>query len=242
MRSPIETFPISLTRLGGSQGELGLRAPSLRPALNMTVKRRFIARGEILHHAGATFSDLYEVDVGCFKTCLTIPSGISQVTGFKIAGDLLGLDAIGSGMHTTDATALEDSHVWVISFAVLTELCAASFETQHAFNKFLSLDATANRAMMLMLGSQTADARLAGFLVNLLARLNSCGFSGTSLVLRMSRREIGSYLGLTVESVSRAFTRLALDGVLRVRTRGIEVLRSDLLRQRAKLQPALHIQ
>jgi CRP/FNR family transcriptional regulator len=144
---------------------------------------------------------------------------------------MLGLDAIGSGRHVCDAIALEDSAVCEIRYNDLEQLSRSIPALQHHFHRIMSREITRDYGVMLLLGSMRAEERLAAFLLNLTQRLQTRGFSSSSLILRMTREEIGSYLGLKLETVSRAFSRFQDDGVLTVKQRQIEVLDPDALQR-----------
>lgn len=187
-------------------------------------ERRHVDRGDALFRIGDTFNALFAVRTGFFKTCVTSEDGRDQVTGFQMAGELLGLDGIGSDRHTCDALALEDSNVCVIPFAMLEDLSREFSDLQRHFHRIMSREIVRDHDVMLLLGSMRAEERLAAFLLNLTKRLHARGYSSSSLVLRMSREEIGSYLGLKLETVSRAFSKFQQIGLLDVKQRQIVVL------------------
>ena len=191
---------------------------------DIVATRRSLARGDALFRAGEAFTSLYAVRTGFFKTCVSSEDGRDQVTGFQMAGELLGLDGIGTDRHTCDAVALEDSQVCVIPYHQLEDLSRELSDLQRHFHKIMSREIVRDHGVMLLLGSMRAEERLAAFLLNLTQRLRTRGFSSSSLILRMTREEIGSYLGLKLETVSRAFSRFQEDGVLSVKQRQIEVL------------------
>ena len=191
---------------------------------SLVATRRTVARGDALFHAGDGFMSLYAVRTGFFKTCVASEDGREQVTGFQMAGELLGLDGIGTDRHTCDAVALEDSQVCIIPFHQLEDLSRELSDLQRQFHKVMSREIVRDHGVMLLLGSMRAEERLAAFLLNLTQRLSTRGFSGSELVLRMTREEIGSYLGLKLETVSRAFSKFQDDGLLEVRQRQIRVL------------------
>ena len=193
--------------------------------------RRTVKRGQALYQQGDRFESLYAVRAGFFKTRVTSEDGRDQVTGFQMAGELLGFDGIGTEHHTCDAVALEDSQVCIIPFAQLEDLSREFDELQRQLHKVMSREIVREHGVMLLLGSMRAEERLATFLLNLSQRLVARGFSGTALVLRMTREEIGSYLGLKLETVSRAFSKFQEDGVLEVRQRHLRVLDAAALRQ-----------
>jgi CRP/FNR family transcriptional regulator len=138
-----------------------------------------------------------------------------------MAGELLGLDGISTDRHTCDAVALEDSQVCVIPYDQLEDLSREFTDLQHQFHKIMSREIVRDHGVMLLLGSMRAEERLAAFLLNLTQRLQARGFSASELVLRMTREEIGSYLGLKLETVSRTFSKFQDDGILEVKQRQI---------------------
>ncbi len=185
--------------------------------------RQTVKRGTTLFRSGEPFEALYAVRTGFFKTCVASEDGREQVTGFQMAGEVLGLDGISSDRHTCDAVALEDSQVCVIPYEAL-ELLAKEVNTlQQQLQRIMSREIVRTQGQMMLLGSMHAEERLAAFLLNLTHRLEVRGFSPLSMVLRMTREEIGSFLGLTLETVSRTFSRFQNDGLLFVRSRQIRI-------------------
>jgi CRP/FNR family transcriptional regulator, anaerobic regulatory protein len=203
---------------------VGLRAAELTRLDGLVAMRRSVPRGGYLFRNGESFEALYAVRTGFFKTRVGSEDGRDQVTGFQMAGELLGLDGISSDRHHCDAVALEDSSVCVIHYAQLEELSREFSVLQHSFHKIMSREIVRDHGVMLLLGNMRAEERLAAFLLNLTQRLQARGFSASSLVLRMTREEIGSYLGLKLETVSRAFSRFHDDGLLEVKQRQLRIL------------------
>lgn len=185
--------------------------------------RRKVARGESLFQAGDRFDALYAVWTGFFKTTMASKDGREQVTGFQMAGELLGLDGIGTRVHEVDAVALEDSQVCVMPFDDLQALALEVNSLQQQFHRVMSHEIVRDHGVMLLLGSMHAEERLAAFLLNLTHRLRARGFSSSAIVLRMSREEIGSFLGLKLETVSRTFSKFQANGLLFVRHRQIQI-------------------
>ncbi len=208
---------------------VGLSVDQLDQLDTMVSMRRAVQRGSALFRTGDSFQSLYAVRTGFFKTCIAAEDGRDQVTGFQMAGELLGLDGIGTECHTCDAVALEDSQVCVIPFSQLEEMSRELGDLQHQFHRIMSREIVRDHGVMLLLGSMRAEERLAAFVLNLTQRLRLRGFSASALVLRMTREEIGSYLGLKLETVSRTFSKFQEDGLLEVRQRQIRVLDADAL-------------
>ena len=197
----------------------------------LVASRRKVARGETLFRAGDRFESLFAIWVGFFKTVVTSNQGYEQVTGFQMAGDLIGLGGIDSGQQEVDAIALEDSQVCAIPFGELEALEREVPALQVQFNKMMSREIATNHQVMLQLGSMHAEERVAAFLLNLMHRLQARGFSASSVLLRMSREEIGSFLGLQLETVSRTLSKFQANGLLGVRQRQIEIVDSSGLQR-----------
>ncbi len=238
MNSPADTSKLRLDtfKLACSSCNLrelclpvGLSRDNLDRLDTLVGSRRAVVRGESLFRAGEAFLSLYAVRTGFFKTCVSSEDGRDQVTGFQMAGELLGLDGISTDSHTCDAVALEDSQVCVIPYAQLENLSREFSELQHQFHKIMSREIVRDHGVMLLLGSMRAEERLAAFLLNLTQRLQARGFSASSLILRMTREEIGSYLGLKLETVSRTFSKFQEEGMLDVKQRQIRILDQDKL-------------
>ena len=187
-------------------------------------KRQRVEKGALLYRQYDSFTCLYAVRLGHFKTYQVTHDGAQHITGFQMAGEILGLDAINSGKHQCDAKALEDSEVCEIHFAELQELFAQMPALLRQFQRLMSQEITRDQSIMLLLGNMTADQRFAAFLVNLSSRYAARGYSGTSIQLRMGREEIGDYLGLTIESISRVITRFKKAGLLEVANRELLIL------------------
>lgn len=187
-------------------------------------KRRRLERDEPLYKMGDPFRNLYAVRFGHFKTYQINAAGESQITGFQMAGELLGMDAISGDRHHCDAVALEDSEVCEIPFAHLEELFGQVPALLRHFHRIMSQEITREQNVMLLLGNMRAEQRFAVFLINLSARYAARGYSATRFQLRMSREDIGNYLGLTIESISRLLSRFKKLGLVQVDKREVELL------------------
>lgn len=196
--------------------------------------RRRVRRGAPLFVAGETFCSLYAVRSGFFKTLIASEDGREQVTGFQMAGEILGLDGIASGSHSCSAIALEDTEVCVLGYERLDEFAREIPALQKHIHKILSQEIVREHSVMMMLGSMRAEERLASFLLDIVQRLHARGFSASELVLRMTREEIGSYLGLKLETVSRTFSLFAERGILSVKHRHISILDATALERIVK--------
>jgi CRP/FNR family transcriptional regulator, anaerobic regulatory protein len=210
---------------------MGLDTQELDRIDQLVQTRYRVKRGSALFFQGEKFTSLFAVRLGFFKTCVSTEEGHAQVTGFQMAGDVLGWDGIEHERHSCDAIALEDSQVCVIPFERLEELSREVATLQHHVHKIMSHEIVREHGVMMLLGSMQAEERLAAFLLSLAERLHARGLSQTELLLRMSREEIGSFLGLTIETVSRVFSKFSSAGILEVKQRAIHILDAQALRR-----------
>ncbi|MEO6421490.1 MAG: fumarate/nitrate reduction transcriptional regulator Fnr [Candidatus Nitrotoga sp.] len=193
--------------------------------LDDLITRKGVYRhGSILYRSGDKFQALYAIRTGFFKTQILNEDGREQVTGFQMAGEIIGMDGISSDAHTCDAVALEDSEICEIPFNRLEDLGRELPPLQRHLHRILSREIVRDQNIMLLLGSMRAEERLAAFLLNLSQRFAVRGYSPTSFQLRMTRQEIGSYLGLKLETVSRALSHLQESRLINVRNRSLEIL------------------
>ena len=210
---------------------MGLSDKDLTRLDDLVATRRKVKRGGTLFTNGEKFTSLYAIRTGFFKTTVTAQDGRDQVTGFQMAGEVVGLDGIVHDRHTCDAVALEDAEVCVMPFDRIEELSREVTALQHHVHKIMSREIVREHGVMLLLGSMRAEERLAAFLLNLVQRLHSRGFSQSELVLRMTREEIGSYLGMKLETVSRTFSKFVEEGIIDVKQRYVQIKDTDGLRR-----------
>ena len=209
----------------------GLTPEELDQLDSLVNVRRKLKRGDTLYRAGEAFDALYAVRSGFFKSRVTYEDGRDQVTGFSMAGEILGMDGIGHGIHNCDAVALEDSEVCSIPYARLEELSREISSLQRHFHKLMSREIVRESGVMMLLGAMRAEERIAAFLLNLSQRLNARGYSPLEFHLRMTREEIGSYLGLKLETVSRAFSKFDKDGLIEVEKKFVRIRNIEGLRE-----------
>jgi CRP/FNR family transcriptional regulator len=209
---------------------VGLSDDEMARIDEVIASRRKVRRKAPLFRNGEKFHALYAIRTGVFKTCVTAEDGRDQVTGFQMAGEIVGLDGIVNDHHTCDAIALEDSEVCVMPFDRIAELSREVGALQHHLHRVMSREIVREHGVMLLLGTMRAEERLAAFLLNLVQRLQARGFSRSELVLRMTRQEIGSYLGLKLETVSRTFSRFAEEGMIEVHQRHVRIVDVERLR------------
>jgi CRP/FNR family transcriptional regulator len=202
----------------------------------LTLGRRRIRAGQRLYLEGEAFKFLYEVRSGNLKSSLKTADGIQRVSGFHMAGELIGLDGVAEGHHASSVTALEDSEVCAVSYAFLTELAARNVQIQRTLMQQMSGEIVRELRLLVLLGSMTADERLAVFLLNQSQRLQARGYSSSDFRMRMTRADIGSYLGLTLETVSRTFSAFQKLGLLEVNQRHIRITNLDGLERIADMR------
>ncbi|TSE25064.1 Anaerobic regulatory protein [Tepidimonas sediminis] len=208
---------------------VGLNAQEMAQLDDLISTRRRVRRGGTLFAAGDPFTSLYAVRSGFFKTVVNTADGRDQVTGFQMAGEILGLDGIVQDRHSCSAVALEDAEVCVLPFDKLEALSREFSTLQHHVHRIMSREIVRDQGVMLLLGSMRAEERLAAFLLNLVQRLHARGFSRSEMILRMTREEIGSYLGMKLETVSRTFSRFQEEGIIEVRQRYVRILKPEAL-------------
>ncbi len=209
----------------------GLEDEDLARVEKVVYARRRVRRGEALFNAGDEFQSIYAVRSGFFKTTILNEDGREQVTGFNMPGELLGMDGIGSGSYHGNAVALEDCEVCVLPFSLVEELGREIPALQRHLHCVLSREIVRDHGVMMLLGSMRAEERLAVFLLNLSKRFMRRGYSPSDFHLRMTREEIGSYLGLKLETVSRLFSKFQEDGLIEVQQKHVRITHIEGLEQ-----------
>ena len=227
--SPGPAPPGLLTVMKGQCGDCNTGGLCLSTGLDAGSKMRFdrlvgqhrrIAGGDTLYRTGQPLRSLYALRGGFFKTRRPGPAG-DQITGFPMAGELMGLEAVGTGIHQSDAIALEDSIVCELPFAGLERLFEDIPGLHRRFYRLMSCEINRQQHLMQLLGHMRAEQRMATFLVDIGAAYAMRGYSPAQFQLRMSREDIGSYLGLTIESISRLLARFTKLGLITVDKRAI---------------------
>ncbi len=199
-------------------------------------RRRPVQRGEYLFQMGQRFESIYAVRSGSVKTYTLTEDGREQVTGFHLPGELVGLDAISRDQHTCTAKALETTSVCEVPYVQLEGLWTAIPSLPRQLVRIMSKEVLHDQTLMMLLGKKTAEERLASYLLSVSTRLGQRGFSYQEFNLSMSRNDIGNYLGLAVETVSRLFTRFQDDNILTVQRRNVRIHDLDALRRIASYQ------
>ncbi len=210
---------------------VGLNSEELDKLEEIVEKRRRVKQGELLFSSGDTFTSLYAIRTGFFKTCISSEDGREQVTGFQMAGEIIGLDGIVTDRHSCNAVALEDAEVCTMPFASIEDLSREFPVLQRHVHKMMSREIVRENGVMMLLGNMRAEERVAAFLLNLVQRLHARGYSQTELTLRMTREEIGSYLGLKLETVSRTFSKFSEDGIIEIKQRYVRILDPEALKK-----------
>lgn len=194
--------------------------------------RKTLRRGESLYQTGEPFRSIYAIRGGSIKTSIIADDGRVQVTGFHVAGEVLGLDAIITRRYNCEATALETSSVCEVPFARFKELSEEIPNLQYKMLEIMSHEILHNHELMMLLGKKNAEERLATYLLNMSMRLEKRNFSSTQFNMSMSRSDIGNYLGMAEETVCRVFSRFQEEELVTIQRR--QIILNDLARLRAK--------
>lgn len=210
-------LPLSL-----DQGDIDL--------LDQIVKRsRPMKRGEFLFNQGDKFASVFAVRSGSLKTFSVTDEGEEQITGFHLPSEVVGMSGMDNDVYPVSAQALETTSICEIPFDRLDELSVSLPMLRRQLMRIMSREIRDDQQMMLLLSKKTADERIATFLINLSARFRARGYSANQFRLAMSRNEIGNYLGLAVETVSRVFTRFQQNNLLKAEGKEIIILDSNSL-------------
>lgn len=210
---------------------LGLGESDMRELDGAVRSRRKLKKGEMLYRVGDPFRALFAIRSGSTKTCQIAADGSVQITGFHLPGELLGVDAISSDKHPCDVMALENSEFCELPFDKLEILAHNIPGLQHQLFRLMSREIMEEEAQLLMLGRMKAEERLASFLLSISKRYQRLGYSPVDLRLPMSRQDLGDYLGLALETVSRLFSRFQEEALIEVQGRSVKLLSLDRLRQ-----------
>ena len=193
---------------------LSLNLQDLDTLDSLVKPSRPLKKGEFLFRQGDTFASVYAVRSGSLKTFSVTDCGEEQITGFHLPSEFVGLSGMDTELYPVSAIALETTSICEIPFERLDELSASMPQLRRQLMRIMSREIRDDQQMMMLLSKKTADERIATFLVNLSARFRARGYSPQQFRLAMSRNEIGNYLGLAVETVSRVFTRFQQNELL----------------------------
>ena len=194
--------------------------------------------GQRIHTIGQPFDTLFIVHSGFLKTVLIDEFGNEQVLSFPMKGDLFGVDGIHTKRYMSEAVALSNCDLILVPFKKFTQIGRSHIEFEHSMYTVMSRELVREQAMVSMLGALSAEARVARFLVSLSERIAEMGYSSKLFNLRMTRHEIGSYLGLTLETVSRTLSAFNEIGLISVDQRSIGIKDIDALRTLRRLPPS----
>ncbi len=210
---------------------VGMAASEVEKLDDLVKERVRVEKGKTLYELDSPLDAVYGLRYGSLKTQLEDATGQFQITGFHLPGEIVGLDGILESRHISNAVALEDSEVCVIRLAEIDRVSGHLPSLQQQFRRLMSREIGRSHQMLATLGSMRSEQRLAAFLLNLSQRYTTLGYSSTEFVLRMSREEIGNYLGLTLETVSRLFSRFGREGLIRINQREVRLQDVAGLRQ-----------
>ena len=192
--------------------------------LDSVVKRKEVyKRGQVLFRPGERLDYVYAIRSGSVKTYVSTGDGRMQITGFHIAGDLLGLGALATRQFTGEASALETISVCKVEIGHLDEIAMKIPSIHYQMMRIMGNQLQQNEELMLLLGKRSAEERLAEYLLNLSRRFASRNYSGTQFRLSMSRMDIGNYLGLAEETVIRVLRRFQENGLIAADRRQIHL-------------------
>jgi CRP/FNR family transcriptional regulator len=183
-------------------------------------RRRVVHAGDVVYSAGERFESLYVLNSGFFKMVNLAADGREQVVSLKLRGDWLGFDGIAAGAYTCDAVAMDTGEVWAFGYDELLAASIACPELLSVLHVAMSREIGRDRDSLMSVCTLPADARVAEFLRSWAEALDKSGMRSDQITLRMTRAEIGNYLGMTLETVSRALSRLARDEVIEFAEKG----------------------
>ncbi|MBM7454662.1 CRP/FNR family transcriptional regulator [Oceanisphaera litoralis] len=218
---------------------LGLNTDELDELDNIIERKKPIQKGQELFKAGEELKALYAIRSGSIKSYTISEQGDEQITAFHLAGDLIGFDAINNGHHPSFAQALETAMVCEIPYEVLDDLSGKLPRLRQQIMRLMSNEINGDQQMILLLSRKTAEERLASFLHGLSNRFSMRGFSAREFRLTMTRGDIGNYLGLTVETVSRLLGRFQKNHLIEVDGKYIRIVDLPALALLAGTPPAV---
>jgi len=227
----IEKFKVSCANCNLAELCLprGLEKGDLEKLESIIKRAQPLQRGDYLFRTGDQFHAIYAIRSGAVKVYKTTSDGDEKILGFHLPGELLGLDAIEWNHHVCTALALETSSFCKIPFSRLEEMCNLLPGLQNQMYRLMSRELSTENESLLLLGKKSAEEKIATFLINLSTRLHLLGYSATDFRLPMSRQEIGNYLNLTIETVSRIFSRLQNEKYISIDHKQVQITDLDTL-------------
>ncbi len=204
----------------------GLDGEDLDKLDRIVTRTQPLHKGDVLFHTGDKFSNLYAVRTGCIKLTASSDAGDEQILGFYLPGEIIGLDGIEKGIHACTAVALDTSSLCAISFHNLSDVCRQLPALNEQMFRLMGRELSHDNQLLLTVTKKNADGRIATFLLSLSTRFHRLGYSATEFRLAMSRSEIGNYLGLTFETVSRSLNKFQKQGLISINHKYIHILDS----------------
>lgn len=208
----------------------GLNGDDLDKLDQIVSRTQPLHKGDILFHAGDKFTNLYAVRTGCLKLSINSETGEEQILGFYLPGEIIGLDGIEHHKHECTAVALDTSSLCAISFNTLTDICRQLPALNEQMFRLMGRELSHDNQLLLTVTKKHADERIATFLLSLSTRFHRLGYSATEFRMAMSRSEIGNYLGLTFETVSRSLSKFQKQGLININHKYIQILNITALR------------
>lgn len=219
---------------------LGMPSPELNQLDELIQERIRLSKGNVLFHLGDEVEAVYALRSGSIKTQLEDATGQIQITGFLLPGEIVGMDGLLNNRQVSHAIALEDSEVCVMRLDDFDSLSVQLPMLQTQLRRLMSKEINRSHHIMMILGALRSEQRLAAFLLSMSDRLTALGYSPYEFILRMSREEIGNFLGLTLETVSRLFSRFAREGLLQIQQREVKLLNLPALHALAGTECPTH--
>lgn len=213
---------------------VGLEGDDFTKLESIVGHSRPLPRGKHIYLPEDRFTSLYAIRSGSVKTYNVASDGTEYVTGFYLPGEIIGLDAVATGVHPCGARTLETTSLCELPYDRLEDLSAVIPGVSKQLLRIMSQELHSEEQLLMMVGSQSAEARLVALFLSLSSRFARRGYSATEFVLSMSRSDIGSFLGLAVETVSRLLKRLQEQGLIQVNHREIKLLEMEKLRAMIK--------
>ncbi|MES2098260.1 MAG: Crp/Fnr family transcriptional regulator [Pseudomonadota bacterium] len=222
VRDCADTCSVKAERGTSADQDASLRMVATLTLLNevLAPQRRVVHAGDVIYQAGERFDNLYVLNSGFNKIVNLSPDGREQVVGLKFRGDWLGFDGIANGHYSCDAIAMDTGEVWTIRYDALLVACSSHPALLTALHEAMSREIARDRDSLMSVCTLPADARVADFLRYWAESLAKRGLRTDQITLRMTRAEIGNYLGMTLESVSRALSKLARGNVIAFAEKG----------------------
>ena len=209
----------------------GLAQAEMEKLDNIVGRGRPLSKGEALYHQGDKLQSLFAIHSGSLRSYTVTQDGTEQTLGFYLPGELVGLDGLESSSHSCTTVALETTSVCELPFDSLQTLCADLPSLQYQMLRLLGKELSGDHDILLLLGTRSAEERLAAFLLSLSKRFSERGFSATEFNLSMSRHDISNFLGVAVETISRQFSHFDKEEILQVKHRNVKIIDMEKLEQ-----------